>query len=579
MLYDATGRPLADAFEARPPDEGTHTVWQTADRELYADAGRALTPERIDRVMRAANSGDSQELAALASILEEACWTAASALQTRRLAVAQTPWSIVPGDDTPRAIEAAERLKAELDAPPPDTGAEDDLPLDSFAEAMFFEQQSALLPGYSVMEVVWGKGGSLAGFRAIEAKHITFRNSRRPLLITQTDTAGMPLASPRFVLHRCRARSGDPARGGLVRPLAWMWCFQSLAGIKDLLGFTERYGMPFVMLRVDDGAYKNEKSKLQALVRNFGSYGGGVFTKAVEAQMIQAASSGGDVFFRLLDYIDPAIEKLVLGQLATGGEGGGLSGDNAQDRVRQDLRAADCEALALTNRRQLFAPWTLYNFGADTAVPKLEFDVRGREDLKTLAETLATLRTAGYRPANLEDVSDRFGMTLVEAEPPGAGTRPPGSPGRGDVAALQAEVHGLRNMFARLAQPGRKPAAPQTTLVGSGETSLPGGGSGAAPQSRPDEVADSALAVAARPEVLAPMFGPLQAELDRLAMIADDAEFIAAAQALVADSEQLFEAMDPAAFERALVDALATAAAYGAADRAAQLAQREGDTR
>lgn len=573
MLYDARGRKIEDTLPNRPPETGLHTVWQPADRDLFATAGRALTPSEVDRVMRLADTGDTQELAALCSKIEEACWDAGTALQTRRLAVAQTPWEIVPGDDSPRAKEAAEELTRQLNQPPPDGGGTD-LPLDSFAEAMFYEQQSALLPGYSVVEVVWGRGGVLTGFRGLEQKHVTFRNSRRPLLVTDDHPEGLPLESPRFILHRRRARSGDPARGGLVRPLAWLWCFQSLAGIKDLLGFTERYGMPFVMLRVDDGAYKTEKSALQSLVQNFGSYGGGVFTKAVEAQLLQAAASGGDVFFKLLEYITPAIEKLILGQLATGSAGGGWSNDSAQDKVRQDLRAADCEALELTNRRQLFMPWTRFNFGPDCPVPKLSFDVRGREDKKALAETLKTLREAGYRPADDADVSDRFGIELVREEPPAPAPDP-------DAAAMEAELQGLRRLAAILVQRGRRPAAKGDSFVGAGETSLPGGGAGAEPPAsgRADEIAESAAAVAARPEVLAPLFGGLQAELDRIAAIADDTEYLAAVRALAARQEQLFDGMDAAALEGVIADTMYTAAAYGAADRAEKLAAKEGTRR
>jgi len=625
MLYDPQGNPISErTAAARPPRPGTVTQWQSADRTWYADAGRDLTPEDVDRIMRAADTGDTAELAALAQVIEERCWDAITALQTRRMAVAQTPWEIVPGDDSAPAKAAAEKLTATLNRPPPDTGGRE-APF-SFAESMFYEQMSALMPGWSVVEVAWAAGGEPIGFRGIEQKHFTFRDSRRPMLVTEGEPNGVELDPVRFIVHRYCARSGDMARGGLVRPLAWLWCFQSLAGVKDLLGFTERYGMPFVFLTVEENAFKDEKTALQNLVRNFGSFGGGVFTKAVEAKLLQAAAGGGDVFFKLLEYVTPAIEKLVLGQLATGSDGGGWSNDSAQDKVRGDLRAADCEGLELTNRRQFFSHWTRFNCGGDCPVPKLQFDVKGREDKKALAETLKTLNDAGYRPADDADVSERFGIELVRVEPaasppPAAGGTAPGGDqaqnlvqgeklngaqiqaakdvldgvargGTSQIVALEllvavgiAQDKASRMVDAAKAQPPppaaalSAAAAPRVhTLRGTFADLLQGLREIAADAADPDtadEIAATALAEARRARVLQPVFGGLQAELDRVAAIADDSEFATAADALATDLPALFERMDATQLEAVLGNAMITGAARGAAERAAGLQRKE----
>lgn len=569
MLYDAQGNVLP-AVEATRPAAGVAVRFAPEDR-FEGDVSRALTPQRVDGILAAANSGDTEQQCRLAVELEEKNWDAQQALATRRAAVAGLPWEVVPPEgleENTAAKEAAETLRAALQS-----AGDDDL-LD-FAGLLRQSLLSALVPGFACAEVVWAPSGKgtgrraalgIAGFQHVPASAFTFpAGARRPRLVTRETPQGMELPAAKFIVHLAAGPSGDPARGGLIRPLAWLHCFQNL-NVKDLLGFIERFGMPFLLARVDAQSYDTERSRLVALVRSFGSAGGGVFTKAVEAQMLQAAQTTADVYFKLLEYTGAAVTKVVLGQTATSGEASGWSNGGAQAAVRQDLLEADCAALAATLRRQLFAPWAQFNLGPAVPVPQIVFRCEPPEDRKALADTLASLAGAGLEAADPDEVAAKVGVKLQRRVPPapppfpadgldgddqtlsGVRRRTPDTPAGGHGP----QGHGpLANGAARgtRAAPGNVPLAPAGALALAAE-GLP-------------------ARLAAELGVPAAWLGPVDSLLrDLEAMATDkavsDAELLVFGEAAAARLPELFGTMDVDALADLLERAMGAAALEGA---------------
>ncbi len=240
---------------------------------------------------------------------------------------------------------------------------------------------------------------------------IALRDSFVPRLVCAEYPCGMPEeeAKNRFVFHQFR-RKADPARSGKIRVLAWLHCFQNWP-IKDLFSFIERFGMPFVIAKVDQNTWDNERQALHSLIRNFGPNGGGVFTKATELQLLNASNTGGDnVYFRALEFTHNAIYTLLVGQLASSGDSSGMSNGDAQSAVRQDILEADARAVESTVRAQIAAPWTAFHFNG-AAVPRLHFKVEPTEDLAGFATVINTLSQAGFK-ADEAELSERFGLKL-----------------------------------------------------------------------------------------------------------------------------------------------------------------------
>lgn len=539
MLYDAKGRVIQEAAP-NPPPAGL-AVLSSSDDVYTADESRALTPEKVDEILAAANSGDVERQAKLAAEIEEKSWDIAQAVQTRRMAVAGLPWNLEPEDDEDaKATEISEAAEDMLRAVHWDGMDE----LDSFDQALRYGFQGALLPGFAVVELVWSKGGAeLLGYQEVEPRHFTFVGEegellRRPRLVTRQDPRGLELPPGKFAVHYHRARPGARCRGGLIRPLAWLHCFQRL-NLGDLLTFIERYGMPFVITKVSPESWSTERTKLKALVQAFGPAGGAVLSENVTTELLQASNTTGDVYFKLLEYVDQAVTKIVLGQLATSSEGGGWSKDNAQAAVRQDLLEADCRALESTVRLQVLRPWVLWNYGPDAPVPMFHIQSEPKEDIKATADTAAALFQAGLE-WDAEEASERTGMKLSR-RPAGAGGDPAATPAIGTPA---------------VAPPSKRDAV--------------------ALEDRPqDTLATAALDEFLKGRGLRQWFGPLQAAIEAAVSEPDPEAFRAKVLALTDDLPGLYDRMDSREFEALLEGTIYRAAAEGKAEQAEYLAARE----
>lgn len=546
MLYDFAGREIKDqASEATKAIGQRLLTWEPSDR-FTPEVSRGLSPRLLDSILQAANIGDVSAQARLAREIEEKDFQAIHALGVRRAAVQGLEWHCVPTTANERNAKAksiAEEAEAMLRAIAPQDAADDvaDFP------ALVSDLLGALLPGYGCSEILWDDGGAgVLGFAPVATHALTFLASRQPLIVCTNAPQGLPLAPRKFVFHRHKARSGDVARSGLIRPLGWMFCFANL-GIKDLLRFVERYGMPFFLAKLDENSWKTERGVIAELVRNFGSDGGAVLTKAVEAQLIEASGTG-DVYFKLMEFFGDWKTKTILGQLASSGESGGMSKGDAQSQVRRDILESDAAQLAATLRRDVLAPWVAFNYGEGAPVPELHFDVEEPEDLKLQSEIVLNLSNAGYKPA-AEEVGEKFGYTITPA------AAAPKIPAAGDVAALSD----ASPLAVRAA--ARKAAA-------------------AAAQAANDKVVGAALSEAtADKQLVAEWLGPVSAALDEaLAGLPDDnptaeqqKEFLARLGALLKAIPGLLDEMDTSRLEDLIARAMFAADANGRAQAAAGL--------
>ncbi len=373
------------------------------DRFRYG-ATATYTPEALRRIFAAANAGDTESLCLCGREMLERNWDIIGALEQRADALLGTEFDVQPGGSSEIDAAAAEAFDRELRSAGELNG------LDTFHDLLSHLTGAVVMP-FAASEIVWGEGGRLEGFFGIESHHFTLRDTYVPRLVCDEYPNGMPdeEARNRFVFHQFR-RKADPARSGLIRVLAWLHCFQNWP-IKDLFSFIERFGMPFVVAKVDQNAWENERQVLHSLIRNFGPNGGGVFTKSTELELLNAANTGGDnVYFRALEFTHNAIYTLLVGQLASSSDSSGMSNGDAQTAVRQDILEADARAVEATVRAQIAAPWTEFHF-RDAAVPRIHFKVEPPADLERIANMVNTLSQAGFK-ADPQELSERFGLKL-----------------------------------------------------------------------------------------------------------------------------------------------------------------------
>lgn len=391
------------------PQAGQRYAFEASDR-ASGDVSRGLDPAAVDRIMLAANLGDITKQTSLSYELEEKNHDISHAISTRKNAVAGCEWDIKCADQSTTGKHAIFTLKKELESV-------------NFYDALT-ALSSAIVPGFSVVEILWNPGGGIAGFKPLDGRAITFINSADPLIRLSGETE--PLAfPPHKVIFQRMTRGFDTARGGLIRPLAWLHCFQNL-NLKGLLSFIERYGQPFIVAKADESAITQEKDALIRLIRAFGTSGGGLFSKAVEFELLQSANNSGDCYFKLLEYVEKAITKVILGQTATAGDGGGWSNDSAQSQVRQDILDADCRAIEAVVTRQLFAPWAAFNAPALSAPLTFKIKSEPPEDtvkkydaIKKETETIEIAVRSGVLTASPDIeaiIREKMGYPVMSAD-------------------------------------------------------------------------------------------------------------------------------------------------------------------
>ena len=163
-------------------------------------------------------------------------------------------------------------------------------------------------------------------------------------------------------------------------------------------------------------------------------------------------STTGDVYFRLLEYLDAAVNKVILGQTASSGDSSGLSKGDAQSKVRQDILEGDCQTLQRVIDAQLIKPWMRFNYGETVPVPHLVIECAAPEDEVSKASVLKTLYEAGFE-ADAEEVSEAFGWKLKKRETAERGLSDPSdlSDKRG-TNVFGAEPSAKENPMKRIAE-------------------------------------------------------------------------------------------------------------------------------
>ena len=103
-------------------------------------------------------------------------------------------------------------------------------------------------------------------------------------------------------------------RGGLLRASAMAYLGKHLA-MKDWLVFAELFGMPVRIARYEPSATPEEKRELLKMLESLRSDAAGVFSKAVELQLLEAGSRQDAAALRAdLRVLQPRAEQGVAGR-------------------------------------------------------------------------------------------------------------------------------------------------------------------------------------------------------------------------------------------------------------------------
>lgn len=368
-----TGRRIARVFRSSPAHPvGANVALLPAGRQFAtiptydrwsSHPGYGATPDIVNAIYRQAEAGALHRQCDLFDDLIEADGHLRSLIESRVAAVAGKEWTIQAGGPDDASINAAREL-------------EDILRGHVNFHELLEHQLKAPYFGFSATEVVWRFDGARAvPAWFLNAPHARFRlddyNDLR--LITGFDDVGegAPLVEGKWIVTRMPHR--NLARAGLMRTASW-WALFKRMSVRDWMIFAEKFGIPNVTGRYQEGASPESKEALLRAVEDIGEGGHAILSDLTQIHISEATQRGGDVSAlhpSVVALCEAQLSKLING--ATQNIETGTAGSYAQARVHEnrafDLVQGDARRMAQAFHEHLGVPFIRYNGGLGGAKP------------------------------------------------------------------------------------------------------------------------------------------------------------------------------------------------------------------
>jgi phage gp29-like protein len=213
------------------------------------------------------------------------------------------------------------------------------------------------------------------------------------ILTEESPHEGIALPPHKFIVHTPHAVSGHAMRGGLLRASAIAYLGKHLA-MKDWMVFAELFGMPVRVARYEPSATAEEKRELIKMLESLRSDAAGIFSKAVELQLLEAGhGKTPPPYENICEFFNRELSKAWLGAtLTVETTGAGLErssgGPSIHNEVRLDLRQDDIACEGRTIRRDVLGPLSRLRFGESVPVPYFRRQLELPRDRRELSEVL-----------------------------------------------------------------------------------------------------------------------------------------------------------------------------------------------
>ena len=401
MLVDQYGKPLKKQTlleeKARPNVMSVRSPFS-------GSVTHGMNPSRLAGIISRADRGDIGAYLSLAEEVEEKDPHYLAVIGTRKRAVSQLEITVEPASDDKEDIINAELVQDWLDR--------DQL------EGEIFNILDAIGKGFSVTEIMWDMSES-----QWMPKDIVWRDPRWFRFDHETgqdlylrDRDGLqPLQPYKFIVHKHQAKSGLPARGGLIRPCAWMWLFKNFS-IKDWVIFSEAYSQPIRLGKYGAGTSEDDRDILMRAVANIGSDAAAIIPESMQLEFIEATqkSATAEGFERFSKFADLQMSKAVLGQTTTtDAVSGGHAVSKEHNEVREDIERADAKQLAPSLNEQLVVPIVTLNRGPQKKYPRLRIGRSESIDIDIYSQVVERAIRSGIRVSERKTL-EKLGLDAPE---------------------------------------------------------------------------------------------------------------------------------------------------------------------
>lgn len=365
----------------RPLPKGERAKATLGKTKIPGYDDKLVTPD--DRVLEQ-KGGD---LAIYADLLRDD--QVRSTFQQRRLAVTSTEWEVDPGGEAPIDQEAADFLRAQLQA----------IDWDKATDLMLY----GVFYGYAVAEIMWeaqeGRVG-MAGIKVRKRDRFAFGASGR-LYLRKEANKYEEMPDRKFWTFSTGADNSDAPYGlGLAHSVFWPVFFKR-NGTKFWLNFLEKYAAPTAIGRMPGGQYRDIKMREEVLetLQAIATDAVAVIPEGTSVEFLETATNGTTDYSTLNDRMDAAISKVILSQTMTTDNGSSRSQSETHKDVRDEVIKADADLVCESFNRSVARWLTELNFpGAQP--PRVFRKTEPEEDLSERSERDKRLVEMGLEPTD-----------------------------------------------------------------------------------------------------------------------------------------------------------------------------------
>ncbi|MGL5923835.1 phage portal protein family protein [Chroococcidiopsis sp.] len=204
--------------------------------------------------------------------------------------------------------------------------------------------------GYSVVEIDWAIEGDRVVARQLwgrESSRFTFDIAdggwELRLITPESPLNGIALPPKKFLLTCVNSHDDSPYGDGLANKLFWLsWLKRQIQ--KWWAIFCDKHGSPTLLGEYETPA---QRDRLIEVMQGISQQAGVALPKGVTLGLLQAASTGTDVYSAFCGYCDTqAVEAILLQNLTTNITGGSYAASETHLEIRQELVDMDCSLLS-----------------------------------------------------------------------------------------------------------------------------------------------------------------------------------------------------------------------------------------
>jgi phage gp29-like protein len=333
------------------------------------------------------HSQAGQRLGELYDVMLRTDATLAGLWEKRWKAVAGLPWDLVPGDESPLAMEIRDQARRMID------NISD---IETNLEHLMGARPRGVAFEEKRYELV--KTGPLAGmWCAVEMIdrpmwRFGFKNINGvDQLHVRTKTGQLELVDPLHFIYY-RAGTKDDPWGGcptLLDQVYWFY-YLTLHAFKYAGVALEKWAQPTIVgkykrdltVEGENSANESHIADLLSAISDFQTEFGVVIPDDLQMDLMEATRSGSVGYESFITLLDRAKALVILGEVDTSGLAKG-PGSFAKSRVSNEVRLEtirmDGRGVASVLTNQLVAPFVAMNYGPGVPMPRWEWDIEDAE--------------------------------------------------------------------------------------------------------------------------------------------------------------------------------------------------------